>query len=231
MLSTSPFRATAIDGNLAEASTASVPARFELGELWAELVCGRLGVLDHFFSAERSYLILSWKVSSAVSRPPIRHFHFLEQMLMGVPQKALGIDERVAVSTVAVACRQCLRFVGMECLPSKAPPLLSALVHASSGNALSVMPEVFEMEHPRRLISVTAPRLESSCAERLSPAEYDVLRQVVEGKSHAEIAQARAVSERTIANQLASVCLALRVSGRLHLINRLLRDGALTQQA
>ena len=54
----------------------------------------------------------------------------------------------------------------------------------------------------------------------LSPAEAEVLALVVEGKSNKQIAKARKTSERTIANQVASLLRKTCASSRFELIRR-----------
>jgi two-component system response regulator DevR len=71
------------------------------------------------------------------------------------------------------------------------------------------------------LRSVGAP-----AGPRLSGAEREVLREVARGLSNRAIASNRGVSERTIANQLASASRKLGVSGRSELVAVLARaDG------
>ncbi len=54
----------------------------------------------------------------------------------------------------------------------------------------------------------------------LSAAEREVLRLVVSGKSNRNIAQSREVSERTIANQVASILRKVGARSRFELIRR-----------
>jgi len=56
--------------------------------------------------------------------------------------------------------------------------------------------------------------------KRLSDAEREVLALVVEGKSNQEIAAARGTSERTVANQIASLLRKLGAPSRYALIGR-----------
>ena len=53
--------------------------------------------------------------------------------------------------------------------------------------------------------------------EELSPAELDVARRILDGRSNAEIAAERATSARTVANQLASIYRKLGVGSRAEL--------------
>jgi len=58
---------------------------------------------------------------------------------------------------------------------------------------------------------------------RLSAAERQVLRLVLEGRSNAEIGSARATSQRTVANQVASIFRKLGVASRRELCVRIER--------
>jgi DNA-binding CsgD family transcriptional regulator len=55
---------------------------------------------------------------------------------------------------------------------------------------------------------------------RLTPAEREILRSLLEGMPRASIARARATSERTVANQIASVFRKLGVHSRSELAAR-----------
>jgi DNA-binding NarL/FixJ family response regulator len=198
----------------------------EMPKLWADLLTGQASIVDAFFSAERSYLVLSTDQRAPLLPPPESRFRLLERFLAGTSHKAAAIDGGLACSTVAFACRQCLTFMGLSCLPSKAPPLLFLLAHSAQGSrsTIPVWAREFEQSGSLRRI-VAAPRFESRFAQLLSPAAYQVMRLLVEGKTHAEIAATRGTAERTIANQLATVFTSIRVSGRSGLINHLIRHG------
>lgn len=56
----------------------------------------------------------------------------------------------------------------------------------------------------------------------LTKAEIDVLRRLLEGRSSAEIAEARGTSERTVANQLANIYRKFGVRGRTELITQVI---------
>jgi DNA-binding NarL/FixJ family response regulator len=73
-----------------------------------------------------------------------------------------------------------------------------------------------------RIVSVARPELQ--LAPLLSRAQYAVLCRYVEGRTHAEIARERCRSERTVANQVATLFRRLGVSGRGELIARLVSD-------
>lgn len=194
----------------------------DMAKLWDDLVQGRVRIVESFSSEERSYLALSLGPSD-MRRPPESYFRLLERVLRGVPQKAAAIDSDIAASTVAAACRQCLAFMGLSCLPSKVPPLLCLIAHAARDPKLATQARVCELEHPPGAFrTLAAPRLERSMSRRFSPAQSQVLGLLLEGKSYAEIARQRGTSPRTIANQIAAVMGALRVSGRNGLISELI---------
>jgi DNA-binding CsgD family transcriptional regulator len=58
-------------------------------------------------------------------------------------------------------------------------------------------------------------------ATMLSPAERSIVVGVVAGQSNAEIARARSISPRTVANHLAAIFRKLRVSSRAELAARI----------
>jgi DNA-binding CsgD family transcriptional regulator len=59
--------------------------------------------------------------------------------------------------------------------------------------------------------------------ESLTPAERNVLERVLAGESHGEVAQARGISTRTVANQVASAFKKLGVRSRMELAAKLER--------
>lgn len=72
------------------------------------------------------------------------------------------------------------------------------------------------------MIYVSAPvERETDVLDRLTPAERIVARLAAAGLSNAEIGRKRRVSERTIANQLASVFRKLGIGSRVELTQRL----------
>jgi DNA-binding NarL/FixJ family response regulator len=77
-----------------------------------------------------------------------------------------------------------------------------------------------EIERCYRIVSVR--RLDDRLREELTPAESYVVRGVVEGRGHADIARARGCSPRTVANQLAAAFQRLKVSGRAELMGLLI---------
>ena len=88
--------------------------------------------------------------------------------------------------------------------PRARPPQAPAGVSALESEDGSVMVLSFALAEGR--------------AKGLTPAESGVVALILRGRSNAEIAAARRVSERTVANQIANVFRKLGVSSRLELV-------------
>ena len=73
----------------------------------------------------------------------------------------------------------------------------------------------------RDFLVLSLPGGEPDLLARLAPAERDIVRGVLAGRSNAEIARARGTSPRTVANQLAALFRKLRVGSRAELVGRL----------
>lgn len=69
-----------------------------------------------------------------------------------------------------------------------------------------------------RYVYVRAPIDEDGAVAPLTRAEREIASLVVKGLSNASIARARAVSARTVANQLAAIYRKLRVGSRVELV-------------
>lgn len=69
---------------------------------------------------------------------------------------------------------------------------------------------------------ISMPRLALEDLAKVTEAEREVVALTLEGMSNAEIAKERAVSERTVANQLSSVYRKLGVNSRAELVAWLL---------
>ena len=66
---------------------------------------------------------------------------------------------------------------------------------------------------------IATARPEARLAPVWSPAEFAVVRGLLEGRNYLEIAKTRGTSTRTVANQLAAAFRRLGVSGRGSLLN------------
>lgn len=72
-----------------------------------------------------------------------------------------------------------------------------------------------------RFVVLSAPVVRPAEGCPLTPAERDVAALIVAGRSNAEIARARRVSVRTIANQVAAILRKMNVASRFELAERL----------
>lgn len=203
----------------------SVGEDLDLATLWADLTTGRCHLVDSFYWEGRCFVMLQQRAAPVRDRRLApKRVEVLKRILLGESQKAVAIDFRLAVSTVALTCSQCLRAMGDDHVASRVPALLVMAAHADEGFELA--PAIaFRTAPPdsdgRWTASVERP--DTALPALLTNAESDVTRLLVEGLTHAEIARLRRRSPRTIANQLASVFAKMQVSGRSELISKLVR--------
>jgi len=193
---------------------------------WRDLIEGTAYIVDEFITTEGAFLILRNHTDSAraLSR---RDLDILEQVLLGVDQKVVGIERNLAPSTVAACLRQAYGKLGLTCKPSRVSLFMVTLVHAAKGRGRIESGHACEYEYEGatfRALRMSMP--ERVFARVLSPAEEAVVRMRVQGRSHAEIAARRKTSLRTVANQVAAAFQRLGVSSRSDLMELLiLPDG------
>jgi DNA-binding NarL/FixJ family response regulator len=190
-----------------------------LAALWRELVIGSCTIRDSFCSQYHFYLITGPVAGPWGGLEP-KHLQVLEAFLTGVAQKAIAMDLDVAPSTVASYARSALRHLGVHDRPSQVQPLLILAAKASQSLNPTCRCDVTFLHETEPLRVVAFPRPDSELPT-VPPAELSVLRCLVEGMTHSEIARRRGTAIRTVANQLASVFSRFRVSGRRELILRL----------
>ena len=194
-----------------------------LATLWQDLISGRSVIVGSRCNAERCFLELESSAKPAPNIPPQR-LQILQRILTGSTQKVVADDLKLAVSTIAAACSYSLQRMGQQRLPSRAPLLLMLAAHAARGVHL---PDARKTPTPapnRWELSVERP--DRKLSQQLTNAERAVLGLVLEGQTHAQIARARGVSTRTVANQLALVFKKFGACGRGALVARLVRDGS-----
>jgi DNA-binding NarL/FixJ family response regulator len=196
---------------------------FELTRLWDELRAGNWLFSDSFFTHERCYAIFTRVPPGEQQQPSAQQFEILTRLLLGASQKETAIDLDRSAATISSAAQAALRVLGLNCHPARPPVLLNMTAHAGCGRLpaplrgrSSVLQPASATQRLRSVVSVERPDLEfPSC---LGPAEAEVVRAVVEGASHREVARLRKTACRTVANQLATAFRKLRVSGRAELI-------------
>jgi DNA-binding CsgD family transcriptional regulator len=213
----------------AVAADASSTRSAELDRIWGELVLGQCLVVSTFFADHRSFLVMSdtrGRKKAVVTRHvPRRHLELLEPVLLGSTQKAVALEAGMSVSTVSTCLKVALGIIGLTCPASKVPPVIVALVSAARSSTGAVGRESLVTEGTRRYRVISIERPDLALSSLLSPAEYEAIRLLIEGKHHEEIAQERRASPRTVANQIGSAFRKLGVSGRSELLAGLAHGG------
>jgi DNA-binding NarL/FixJ family response regulator len=193
----------------------------DLAAVWKHLVEGRATVTSQIFTQTRCGIVLTRRPDG---KPPVRlegrRLVVMESVLRGTCQNNVAIDLRIAASTVAFEARAGLAWLGVDSQPSRVHPLLMLMASTSAGGEGRVPARQEGLGHDETW-SISIPRPELCLGARLPPAQREVVAQLVEGRSYAEIAAHRRTATRTIANQLAGAFRALHCSGRSELIHRL----------
>jgi DNA-binding NarL/FixJ family response regulator len=203
---------------------------FDLGQLWRSL-CDGSWVVHHTFSTEERHLVLI-QVSSASPPRPLqrRKLNVLESVLLGKRPKVVAYDSRRSLSSVTSCAQECLRKMGLAGREAQTTVLLTMAARASlRPDSAPRHGRSSQLEHEGQtylVISVLRPDLRFPVA--LSDAEAAVLRSLLAGNSYAQISGARAVSPRTVANQLATAFKKLGVSGRRATIEYLIQQSAMS---
>lgn len=193
-----------------------------LSALWTELTRGSCKVEQVTFTPQ-SYgiVVIREPRSAAAERPALsaRDVEILERALTEGVRKSVAVDFGLCPSSVAEILRRSFGFMGLSCWPSRIPLLLVLAAHASRALGLNASAKLMLLQNqqlPRQTLSVT--RCDADWSRALSPAEYEVTRWLIEGRSYEQIAALRETSKRTVANQLAAAFQRLHVSGRAELL-------------
>lgn len=204
-----------------------------LARLWHELTQGTCRIVDSFFTPARCFVVTAG--SSARPQRPLqrRSLEILETVLLGEPQKSVCVSLGLAASTVTLDAQKALEWLGLRPRVGSASPLLMLAVKAARDGEESVLGRVSAdasqrelslaeatRAAPLRVVSIARPEL--CLADQLPRAELEIVRYLVEGRCHAEMARLRGTSPRTIANQIGSVFRRFQVTGRVDLVLRVL---------
>lgn len=210
---------------LAAERDAALSQIFDLSRLWLELCRGTWRFRDTF-PTENRYIAL-------IEEPRVRFpqplkackLGVLKRVLLGEAPKAVAIDLRMGLSSVAAAIQDCLLGMGIPGRLSQASILLTMAACAAHCSEFSpVLGRLSRIEFNGEaywVVSVMRPDLDFPVS--LSNAEAEVVRELVAGRTHAQISRIRATSRRTVANQLAMVFRKLGVSGRGAVVHRLIQ--------
>jgi len=197
----------------------------DLGTLWSDLKRLKWFVSAGFCSSTHCFLVLErHRAELPVTRAVARALTTLERVLTGESPKVLAYEESVSTSTVAARCGVGLQSIAAETTVSAAPVLILLAAHSARGIKLgsALVRPITGAEGERWLVRYERTDREFKAA--LSEAECEVVRLLVEGRSHAQMSRIRNRSERTIANQLGSAFRKLGASGRTALVAQLLRQ-------
>jgi len=188
-----------------------------LARLWDELLSGRCKIVSAQCEDTHCSLSLvdSEPLSSTTNAMSRARRALVEDAILGQTQKALAIDLGRSSATVSTVLHTNLQAMGLSCQFRCLPLALALLAHAARRQDALLQPSLV---CERETSSVTFARPDWTLRARLSGGEYEVARFVLEGKTRAEMALQRRVSQRTIANQLQSVFSKLKVSGRFQLL-------------
>lgn len=198
------------DGRTAETS--------DCRSIWQAITEHRLQILDTFSSGPRSCLVLGHRAAASGALKG-RNLEILERMLLGNSRKVVSMEIGVSTSTLAQILKNALSNMGLSCSPARVPPLLVLFVHAARGIAPAHRIAIAGFEQDGRAYVVISSLLDNPMMHKLTPAEREVIRLRLSGRSYADIASERRTSCRTVANQIAAASHRLGVSGRLDLLH------------
>jgi DNA-binding NarL/FixJ family response regulator len=203
-----------------EASPA--PTLLPLSRIWAVIRSGAALVTGIEQTRDRLYVTLERRrPRAASSRIVDRRLDVLERLLLGESAKVIAYDLDVSMSTIATDRIMGCRSLGLDAKAARKPMFLVMAVHAAFG-LIDPLAQVHEATPEQTTLSIERP--DPHVATRLTTTEFEVLIDIVEGFSHAEIAERRGKSIRTIANQMASIFHKLQVSGKGSLLAKVARE-------
>jgi DNA-binding NarL/FixJ family response regulator len=205
-------------------ATAHAGQGVEWGSFWRRIAAGKLRVVESTCSETRCNLVLEEVLDADATPLSAADVRILERILMGESQKAIALDWHSATSTIATKAIRCFRAIGLECSSSTVPTALVMLVHVSLGRVPALKGEVTFTPEGRILVSIRRP--DNDLEGLFSAAERQVIAFLIEGITQREMAVRRNTSPRTIANQVGSAYVKLRVSGRIAMIGLLLEKAA-----
>lgn len=192
---------------------------------WRSLAEGRLTAVDSFFHDGRAQLVLlETERESQANRIDASSWQLFESVMLGTGRKELCFDRKLHSSALAQRLKHTLANIGLDCTPARVPLVLVLLAHSAGGRSIGPLAVVRLQLGSARYVSLSA-HVSNQAWAGLSSAERTVLALRAVGKSHADIAQERNTSRRTVANQLAAATHRLGVSGRFDLLRMLAAAG------
>lgn len=188
-------------------------------EFWSELIQGRWQVVHRVDTSAYRYILA--RGSAPKRRLTVRERQVLDLVVAGATDKQVSETLDLSVSTVATHRSRAIEKVGLGSLA-----LTTQLAWAARlEDTCSCVPTEVWAERAARgeFRVIRLPRLASRLPKSLSEAERAVAGWLTDGLSNREIADARKVSERTVANQIRSIFYKIGVGRRADLVVRLCR--------
>lgn len=177
-------------------------------ELWRGLVDGRWSLVDRFESDGRRYVVAlrnDRRLDDPRALTP-RQRQVAHLVASGYSNKDIAYDLGLSSSVVSTHVAAVLRRLGFR--------RREELVAAFPAGDMSATTAAIGDD----TIAVASKPAEPLPIDGLSPAEQEIMAEVVRGRSDREIANRRGVAPRTVANQLRSVFRKLGVQSRVELV-------------
>lgn len=205
-------------------ATSLANGQVDWGFFWKQIAAGRLHIAESTCTDTHCELVLEEVLDADATPLPAADVRIIERILSGESQKSIAFDWKSATSTIATRAIRSFRALGLDCSSSTVPTALVMLVHVSLGHVPTLNGEVTRTPDGRILVAIRRPDRDlDGC---FSAAERQVIAFLIEGMTQREMAEKRQTSPRTIANQVGSAYLKLRVSGRIAMIGFLLERAA-----
>jgi DNA-binding NarL/FixJ family response regulator len=189
----------------------------ELAEAWDDLVSGRARIVAAYATRTRHFLEL---VDCSRDRTgctlDFRSVTVLDLILSGAQQKVIAAETKRSASTVSGAAQRAMRALGLDSNVSRFPMLLKVMYRAWQMLRPTRVREQTPNVGMPRIVNIFRP--DACLQQRLSPSEYEVARDLVDGLRQEQIARRRRTAKRTVANQVANVYQKLGISGRNELM-------------
>ncbi len=195
-----------------------------LRSVWEALASGQWMAADTFSTETRLYLVLRRR-SVRRRAPSAVDLEMLRRTLLGERQKVVAMDSRKSHSSVTGRLGACMSAMGFEPHASRAPALLVAAVAAAAGQTRLGNARTTQIEQGgTHYWIVSVPRLEDAVADSVTRTELKIVKLVVEGMTHQQMALEHGSSPRTVANHISSVFHRIGVSGRSELLVYLVQN-------
>jgi DNA-binding CsgD family transcriptional regulator len=192
----------------------------DLRRVWVSLEAGEAGALDAFLTERHAVVVVDPRTGSR-SASNERNLSFLRYTVECASVTAAAIDFDVSASAGSLRMSNALRGMGLAASGLRIPLPVALLAHAAACPRPHLARRISDPAQPELAVIYTA-RPDLAWRPSFPPAEWEATKLLVEGLTHAEIAKARRVAKRTVANQLSSAFRRLGVSGRLELVRQLL---------